>query len=148
MYGFNREKSKIMSLLHRGEEWPDCKSDSQFTGGSTSPPSPLVTSFGWWPKEWDCGCKQRIWAHSEGRLASPLAIGWRGQPSGWVAGSFTLKAASCWGDSGFWQGCLLGTSWVRWSGHVPPGGGHAVEIISLDWCGNTLMLPGQAIGGY
>lgn len=46
--------------------------------------------------------------------------------------SSTLKRAS--------SGCLLGTSWLRCSGCVLPGGG-CNEITSLGWLGNACVPP-------
>lgn len=45
---------------------------SVFTGQSTFPPSPLVTSFGWWAKEWDHGYKQTKWVCSVGWLGKGI----------------------------------------------------------------------------
>lgn len=43
-----------------------------------------------------------------------------------------LKSAS-WGGS-IWLGYLLGTIYVRYSGHVPPGGGSRANLGSLSLC--------------
>lgn len=76
-----------------------------FTSQSKFQPSPMVTSFGYWPKEWDHGQKMAKRASPVGWLGSTLEIGW---------GICEQRASWC--GWCIWLGCLLEIFWANWEG--------------------------------
>ena len=141
-------------LLCWRENWTK-RWGSLFTGPSLFQPSPMVTNYEQWPREWDHEYKQLKWAFSVGWLDSPLEIGWGDQSfvreSRSSCCSFTLRGAS-WGGSGIWLGCPLESSLVRCFRHVQLGGdheadpGHTGKTPPFSWPGSALVFSGE--GGW
>lgn len=111
----------------------------QFTGQSASLSSPMVMSFGQWPKECNSRNKWWKWGFFGGWLASPLDIWWRIQ-------SFERASEkSCNSDAPTFRWFrhltrmpplfLLGTG--RRTGEDP---GHPAKIVSLIWPGKDLVF--------